>query len=179
MGWSFLHVSRPEVHAALAAPGSGGGTRRATWLSPSEREANAVAADWQVIVHLRQLFERDPTLIGALLGDGSPRRPAGFATTVLVAALEALADRPESASLHYQAARAALQSGYPGEAHRLLERAVELDPANVEAIALLAGFEPHQNAGVEGKHEAHPARPDSLGHPTAGGNDRRGNELPA
>ncbi len=182
MAASAWNTGRPRPRRAYAAPGASGGVPGASRLSPAEREADAAAADWQIILHLRALFQRDPRLIDALLKDLGAGGPPGFITTVLVAAREALAERPESDALHYYAARAALADGRPGEARTLLQRAVELDPGYTAALALLARIEDEDRTSTGVKTNAapgKPVRPEGIGGPAAGGSDRRGNELPA
>jgi len=90
----------------------GAGQAVSTWSrdppGPSERAANAIAADWQLIVQLTALFERNPALISTFLPDGDGKQSRPQIDALLVAAREALAARPESSELHYHTAAAAV-----------------------------------------------------------------------
>jgi tetratricopeptide (TPR) repeat protein len=102
-----------------------------------EQDANA-AADEQAILHLKTLFESDPARISSLLEGTADNQPATYAATLMTAAREALAARPDSADLYYHAARAAIRLGRMREAAELLEHALERDPRHGPASALLS-----------------------------------------
>jgi tetratricopeptide (TPR) repeat protein len=144
-----------------------------------EQDTNA-ATDWQAILHLKTLFESDPARISSLLEDADGNQPSIYLTTLMAAAWEALAARPESADLHYHAAKAAMRVGRTREAAELLEHALEMDPRHVAASALLSDVcmllkEPQravawlQRTLTLGAGSAHP--------PPAARRHRRGNEL--
>ncbi len=181
MAWSFRNRRGSHSGPRHAAPGSTGGVPPHGTLSPAEREADAAATDWQIILHLRTLFERDPRLIEALLEDLGSGGPPGLVATVLVAAREALVEQPDSADLHYFAARAALADDRRSEARALAARAVELEPGHTGALTLLAttGDKRHAPSGANTPAPGRPVRSEGIGGPAAGGSDRRGNELPA
>ena len=105
--------------------------------SPLEREADAAAQDWQIVVHLKLLFQRDPALLSTLFKDARCAQPA-YATTLMLAANEALAAQPDSVDLLYHLAHAAAGTGKPKQAAELLERAVALNPGHGESVALLS-----------------------------------------
>ena len=105
--------------------------------SSAAREADAAAEDWQIVVHLKVLFQRDPALLSTLFEDARCTRPA-HARTLMIAAAEALAANPDSVPLLYHIAKAALSIGKQTEAAELLERAVTLDPQHTDSIALLS-----------------------------------------
>jgi len=104
----------------------------------SAQPADTPAGEWQVVLQLKTLFERDPALISSLLANSGDGPPSGLLTTLLAAVREALAAHPDSAALHYQAAKTHLRVGNRPEARALLRRALELDPACAEALVLLA-----------------------------------------
>jgi Flp pilus assembly protein TadD len=141
--------ARRSARPSRAPSHKRGGLRSSGMLSSVEEDADATATDWQIILHLKALFERDPTLISALLEDSDEKQSAAHATTILAAAREALAACPDEADLHYHAARAAARSGKKHDAEALLRRALELNPSDVNALVLLADVcmgldEPHR-----------------------------------
>lgn len=150
-------------------------------LSSLERSADAAATDWQIILHLRNLFESDPSLISTLMDGVGRDAPAGFVETLLVAAREALAERSESIDLHLHVAMATAQAGRPREAESLLHRVLEFNPGHAGATALLAGISARESGHgdaakpnpIESLHANSPAATLWLG------GDRRGNELPS
>jgi len=141
--------------------------------------ADAAATDRRIILHLEGLFADNPALISSLLQDPNSHQPAVCAATVLAAARQALATHPESADLHYHAARAAARIGKPNEAADLLERALEINPCHVAASALLSDVctalnEPQRAVAWARRAllaNAAPADAPAMGH------NRRGNEL--
>jgi len=110
--------------------------------SPIERDASAAATDWQIILHLRTLFERDPSLITWLLQGPGSNHPGAYATTLLAAAREALTACPDSAELRYHAAMAVAHSGKTGEAPLLLRRVLEPNSRRPDAQDLPPSIRP-------------------------------------
>ncbi len=149
-------------------------------FSPAGQDTGSAATDRQIILNLKTLFERDPALISSLMEDPERHPSTPCATTLMVAAREALDARPNSAELHYHVARAAARLGRPQEAASLLERALELNPCHSGASVLLNDVcmllkEPHRAvAWVQRLLRADTAPPSTV---SPGGRDRRGNEL--
>jgi len=147
-----------------------------------DRDASAAATDWQIILHLKTLFTRDPELVSALLDDPDPQKPEGYRATLMAAAREALATCPRSAGLHYHLARAEALAGKAETAANLLEQAVALDPSHVAAATLLENIradcrQPIRPAIAPHRSFASGASPAMA--PEPGKHDRRGNELPS
>lgn len=150
--------------------------------SAIEHDANVAATDWQIILHLKALFERKPAIIPSLFDSADGKQPAAYLTTLITAVREAIAARPDSADLHYHAAGALLRLGKKREAETLLERALALDPDHADSpvrpAEVRTGLNRPQRAAtclrqVPGTSTASPDTPSSR-RP-----DRRGNELPA
>jgi hypothetical protein len=175
------YVGAP-IQSASERPTTADNRRPADSLSPTERNANALAIDWQIVLHLRALFERDPGLISSLLQNCDGKHPTAYTITLLAAAREALAERPDSVELHYHAARAAACVGEPRNAKTLLERALRIDSGHEGALLLLAEV----GKQLEQPHFAGANLPRALAAGAVSteksrlkGHDRRGNELPA
>jgi len=150
-----------------------------TALSPIERDANTTAMDWQIVLQLKMLFERDPTLISLLMEDSTGKHAAAHAGTLLAAVREALAACPDRADLHYQAAKAAARHGQRQDAEALLRRAVELAPSDRDVPLLLDDLRAGPD-GADSPRAEGASLPDVVSPDTAvRKNDRRGNELPA
>jgi tetratricopeptide (TPR) repeat protein len=149
--------------------------------TPFEQDADTTATDWQITLQLKKLFARDPALISTLLEGPDDERPAAYAITLLAGAREALAARPDSADLHYHAARAAARIGKTRDTRAWLNRALELNPCHVEALALLADVcmesnEPDRAIACLRRALAAGAFPTSV--PLSAEQHGRGNELP-
>ncbi|MFQ5805806.1 MAG: tetratricopeptide repeat protein [Phycisphaerae bacterium] len=148
--------------------------------APAEQDAKAAGSDWQIILQLKTLFERDPALISSLAEEVDGNQPATYATRLMAAGREALAARPDSADLQYPAARAAARIGTTRAAADLLERALEINPCHVAASVLLSDIclalkEPQR--AVVWPQRALTARAAPADEQPAGGRNRRGNEL--
>lgn len=176
MGRQFA-PSALTLHSRVDASGGAQPTRP----TRIERSANTCATDWQIILHLRSLFESNPALISTLMADASANAPAGYAETLLVAAKEALAERPGSVDLHLHTAAAAARCGRILEAEAVLRRLLALDPEHATARAMLADVNAPHLKNDEGKYAAEASfnHVDEIACPTLGRRGRRGNELPS
>ncbi len=103
----------------------------------AERHAEATAADWQVILHLRTLIARDPAIVLQLLADAR-HQPISYTTTIYAATREAISDHPDRPMLHYYAAAAAAQLGRFREAEAALDESIRLEPKHPAAHLLAA-----------------------------------------
>ncbi len=171
------NVGLPTGPALITASTSGAPPDSAS--ASAEQDADT-ATNWQLRPDLKALLERDPALISSLLEDSHSSQPAIHAATLMAAAREALAARPDSADLHYHAARAAMRIGNTHEAADLLERALEMDPCHVAASALLSDVcmvlkEPHR--AVAWLQRTLALRAVSTDPAPAARRNRRGNEL--
>jgi hypothetical protein len=101
--------------------------------------AERMAADWQIVMHLRTLIERDPGLVGSLLRQASAS-DAVLVETVYAAAREALANRPNQAEFFAQAALAALALKRWDEAGRLMRDVLRLEPDHAAAQRMMMGL---------------------------------------
>lgn len=101
--------------------------RRRGVITQSSEAAADMALEWQIVLHLRQLFERRPELVGELLGD-RPDRNSLLARQLLAAAQEAVAGNPRSAELKQRAACVFEWMGDAAGAAALREQAHMLDP---------------------------------------------------
>jgi hypothetical protein len=81
--------------------------------------ANAAASDWQIIVYLKTLIQREPDVL-ALLLDTPASASRTYLATVLAAAREAYAARPACGALRGQLERAAARLGATSEGRTLL-----------------------------------------------------------
>lgn len=175
-----IFESPREPAPALASSGVYSASSAA---APSaEQAANAAAADWQIILQLKRLFARDPALVSVLLRGHRHELPVAYGAALLAGVREALADHPDSAELHYQAAQAAARFGRIRDAEALLDQALALNPCHVEALALLADVCMELNkpqrafACLRRALEAGAVSSEAV---TPVGHDRSGNELSA
>jgi Flp pilus assembly protein TadD len=172
-----LSPSAPNLHSRVDASGG----VQPTNPTRIERNANTCATDWQIILHLRSLFESNPALISTLMADASANAPAGYAETLLVAAKEALAERPGSVDLHLHTAAAAARCGRIIVAESVLRQLLAIDPDHAKARAMLADVSA-STLNTEGDTEAAEASSHNVGEivqPTFGRRGGRGNELPS
>lgn len=135
--------TRASTPFVPAFPVTAAGAGRPVW-GAVEREANAAAADWQIVLHLKALFAQRPELITALSREPDGGQSDSCARALLAAACEALATRPDSAELHCHTARLAMHTGGMQQAETLLRRALELDPSHADAVRLLAVVDAQQ-----------------------------------
>lgn len=103
----------------------------------AERHAEATAADWQIILHLRTLIARDPAIVIQLLADARDQ-PISYTTTIYAATREAISDQPDQPMLHYFAAAAAAQLGRFREAEAAIDESIRLAPKYPAAHLLAA-----------------------------------------
>jgi predicted Zn-dependent protease len=169
-----------SIQPALATPNGAGDLLSGPISALVERDANAAVDDRQVILRLKTLFERDPALLASSLQELDTNQLAVHAATLTAAVREALAARPDSADLHYHAARVAARIGRPHEAADLLERALEINPCHVAASVLLSDVcmvlkQPRR--AVAWLQRALAPSVLSSDPPTLTGRNRRGNEL--
>jgi hypothetical protein len=94
------------------------------------------AADWQIILHLRALAERDPQCVAGLF-EGIESQSPDYVALIYAAVCEALAAHPDRADLHYYCAWAAIFAKHRAEALPLLDRCLKLAPQHREARMLL------------------------------------------
>ena len=150
--------------------------------SAIEHDADVTATDWQIILHLKALFERKPALIPSLLESVDGKQPAAYVTALITAVREAIAARPDSADLHYHAAGALLRLGKKREAETLLRRALALNPGHADTLLRLAEVCMRLNRPQRAAvclRRALATDVVSCDTPPSGGPDRSGNELPA
>jgi len=81
----------------------------AGWHPGNEVElaAHSAAGDWELVLHLRELFSKNPDMIARLIDDKAVTGP--LAWTVLAAAREAAAAQPASCELQVRTAQASLR----------------------------------------------------------------------
>lgn len=171
---------RPPVQPHAGPSDTAAGRSRRPASLRVDWDADVAATDWQITLHLKALFERDPALISSLLNGTDSEQPAAHALMILAAAREALAAHPDSIDLHYQAAKVAAQVGHTHTAEALLRRMLEMDPNHVGGLVLLADVciklsEPQ--LAVACLHRALMVREAQPGLQSSAGCDRRGNEL--
>jgi len=94
------------------------------------------AADWQIILHLRALAERDPECVAGLF-EGIETQSPDYVALIYAAVREALTARPDRADLHYYCAWAAIFAQHRAEAAPLLDQCLKLAPQHREARLLL------------------------------------------
>lgn len=101
-----------------------------------EPSIDKAAADWQIILHLRALVERNPECVTDLL-EGLDTRSPDYAALIYAAVREAVAVIPDRADIHYYCAWAAIFAQHRADAVPLLDRCLELSPQHREARLLL------------------------------------------
>lgn len=181
MNPAFPNTPPSSIGRAFPSPDDSSGLKPSLMLLLTEQDADTAAVDWQIVLHLKALFARDPVLISSLLGNPEPRQPAPYAVPLLAAAREALRARPTSADLHYQVAKLVARLGEPQEAAALLGRALTLNPDRADARALLSAVcrQPNKPRAVTTGPQRGPAAGIvSFGVVPPVDHDRRGNELP-
>lgn len=136
MNSSAFHKTRALAPRSTTTHRAGPGVARPA-SSSIEREANAAATDWQIILQLKALFERQPELIASLARETDGIQSDALLSTLLAAAREALAAHPDSADLHFQIARLNMRIGGVQQAEAQAQHALELNPYHVDALLLL------------------------------------------
>ena len=141
----------------MATSGNGGFSPRRVPISIesagndlANRHAEATASDWQIILHLRTLIGRDPSIVLELLEDAR-QQPISYTNTIYAATREAIAEQPKQASLHYFAALGAIQLGRFREAEAALDEALDLAPQYSEAhlLAVRVALETRQTGRAD------------------------------
>jgi len=141
-----LNADLPAVLSAAPLQRESAMTRAESWDAsvldafagaPSpHRAAEQLATEWQIIVALRTLFERDPGLVSALLRQASANDVL-LVQTVYAAVREALADGEPRPDLYAQAALAAVRLRRWDEAESFARHALRLDPQHRGAQSLV------------------------------------------
>lgn len=110
----------------------------------ADRRTTEDAGEWQTILQLKQLFRRDPGIVGVLLAD-VPDTGAGYLATIATAAREAAYDGPTDVGLSFLAADALYRSGRLDDAEALLRDVVRLEAGHCDALLLLARLSADQH----------------------------------